>query len=203
MPVIINFKRCDLSPECSCMPACPTHAFYWHRGKPSIDLSKCVSCNKCVEACPAEAVLSFKTEKQLEKVKKKIAKDRMTHAELFKERYGAESTVKAIEVSSTDFDSEVLGFNGVCLVEFYSPETIRCRIKSIKFDSIKPGRKARIRKINAVKNKELAEKFGVRTTPSLGIFRKGKFIKLIEGSVDLPQAKELKREIRAVLKASN
>lgn len=200
MPVIINYKRCDMSPECSCIPVCQAKAFYWHRNRPAVDLKSCISCNKCVEACPAEAVLAYKTEKQLEKARKKIAKDRMTHQELFKERYGAETVNPKLKLSADDFSKEIQDFKGVALVEFYAPNTIQCRIKSIKFEDILPSKKAIIRKMNVAQNNQIARKYKVRVTPSLAVFKKGSLVKLVESNVDLPQKKELKKLIKAALK---
>lgn len=69
MSVLINFKICDNSKDCNGIAVCPIKAFYWDEKKKTIavDETKCISCGKCEESCPVDAIRVARNEKELKK----------------------------------------------------------------------------------------------------------------------------------------
>ena len=92
MGVLINFKICDNAKECGGIEVCPTGALYWDEEKESItiDNSKCTSCEKCIEACPVDAIKVGKTDEEYQELKKEIDNDPRKRSDLFVDRYGAQ-----------------------------------------------------------------------------------------------------------------
>lgn len=57
MPKIVP-EKCPQDHACPAVKACPVEALV-QKGfnAPEIDESKCISCNKCVETCPRQAII--------------------------------------------------------------------------------------------------------------------------------------------------
>jgi len=119
MPVLINFKICDNSKDCSGIEVCPTGAFYWDEKKKTIavDNKKCASCGKCEAACPVHAIHVARTEEESKKIKKEIDADPRKVSDLFVDRYGAEPTEPAFLISEKKFDAQILKSTQPAVVE--------------------------------------------------------------------------------------
>ena len=75
----------------------------------------------------------------------------------------------------SNFDAEVLARHGVVLVDFWADGCVPCKQLSRQLaelaDDIPPG--VRIGTVNTGSNPFLADRFGVRTVPTLMFFKDG------------------------------
>jgi thioredoxin reductase (NADPH) len=78
------------------------------------------------------------------------------------------------EINSTEFESEVLGSERVVL-DFYSTECPPCEALASKFEDLSDlyGKDVKFLKIFRQQNRELAEKLGVKGSPTLLFFENG------------------------------
>jgi thioredoxin reductase (NADPH) len=81
------------------------------------------------------------------------------------------------EISSTEFDPEVLQ-GGKVILDFYSTECPPCEALASKFEDLSKlyGNDIKFRKIYRQQNRDLAEKLGVKSSPTLLFFSDGKEI---------------------------
>jgi len=79
------------------------------------------------------------------------------------------------EISSSEFEKEVLQ-SGKVILDFYSTECPPCEALASKFEdlSILYGNDVKFLKIFRQKNRELADKLGIKSSPTLLFFDKGK-----------------------------
>jgi thioredoxin reductase (NADPH) len=79
------------------------------------------------------------------------------------------------EINSTEFDKEVLE-SGKVILDFYSTECPPCEALASKFEDLSMlyGKDIRFLKIYRQQNRELAEKLGVKSSPTLLFFDNGK-----------------------------
>ena len=77
--------------------------------------------------------------------------------------------------TNADFEREVLGNEGVVLVDFWAPWCGPCRMIAPALDAISAemGDKVKIVKVNVDENPELARTFGVMSIPTLTLVKGG------------------------------
>ncbi len=199
MPVIFNYKICDLASECSGIEVCPKKAIFFNKGsgRPEADNKKCASCGICVKACPVGAIMMCKTEEEMKKIKEIISKNPMTQEELFIERYGAKTIDPSIIINKNTFEKEVINSDKIVFVEFWNNNSVQCLLFSIPYRVLKPEQCGIIfRKMNADENKKIAENYGIKVLPSIAIFKNGSKVGVIEGIYKTSQEKELKEKIK-------
>jgi thioredoxin reductase (NADPH) len=117
------------------------------------------------------------------------------------------------EINSSEFESEVLQSDNVIL-DFFSTECPPCEALASKFEdlSILYGKDIKFLKIFRQKNRDLAEKLGVKSSPTLLFFEKGKEVgdRLAGGikrsdiirNLDSMLPKEKVAEIKSLIKPS-
>jgi thioredoxin 1 len=90
-------------------------------------------------------------------------------------------TVK--EFNNQNFQSEVLESTGTVLIDFWAPGCGPCRqiTPMIEELAIQFQGQAKVGKVNASTNNELASSFGIDAVPTLVIFKKGKETKRFVG----------------------
>jgi len=202
MPIIFNYKICDLASECGGIEACPKKAIFFNEKtqRPEVDNKECINCGTCVKACPVGAIMMGKSEKEMKKIKEIIRKNPMTQEELFIERYGAKTVDPSIVVDKDSFEKEVISSDKTVLVEFWNNSSVQCLLFSIPYKTLKPEQCGIIfRKIDTDENKEIAERYGVNVLPSIIIFKNGRKIGVIEGIYKTSQEKELKEKINKII----
>src|SRR5665811_2637337 len=79
------------------------------------------------------------------------------------------------EITSTEFDSNVL-MAGKVVLDFYSTECPPCEALASKFEDLSKlyGNDVKFLKIYRQQNRDLAEKLGVKSSPTLLFFNEGK-----------------------------
>ena len=197
MPAIINFKICDNSSECSGIPICPTKAITYNKDKKTLEIneSKCISCGKCVVACPVGAIKAAVGE-DFEKIKKEYEKDSRKTSDLFVERYGAEP-IDQTSSASEDHLQKQIEKDLDLVVEFYNEEELMCLVTSIPIKELFP--KILYYKLDIKSAPNFVKKYKIEISPSLLFFKDGKFIGKIEGYYEYGQKDELITQIKKII----
>ncbi len=201
MAVLINFKICDNSKDCSGIEVCPTGAFYWDdkRKTISIDNKKCISCGKCEEACLVGAIRIARTEKEYKKIKKEIKEDPRKVSDLFIDRYGAEPVGYAFQTPLSKFNVQILEATKLAITELFSRNSIKCLLHSIPIKELLKNIDTQYRKIEVKESDSILKKYKVKGLPSLLFFKNGKIIGKTEGYYDFREKKDFLKKINKIL----
>ncbi len=89
-------------------------------------------------------------------------------------------------VSDSSFEAEVLDHNGVVLVDFWAPWCGPCRAIAPMMDKIAEEFRGdvRVAKLNVDENPQMSAQFGIRSVPTLMVFRKGELLREFSGMPD-------------------
>ena len=198
MPVLINFKICDNSSECSGIPVCPVKAITWNERKKTleIDNKKCTSCGLCEKACMVNAIKVTKTQEEFKKMEKEIKEDKRKISDLFIDRYGAQPIHEGFLEKEEDFDGLIKSSKIPIIFEFFNGNSIKCLLYSIPIKDLFAD--VRYRKVE-LKTENLLKKYKIKELPALLFFKDGKLTGKIEGYFGQDQKQELKKKIDTIL----
>ena len=101
-----------------------------------------------------------------------------------------------LEVTTANFDAEVLQAAGPVLVDFWAPWCGPCRAMAPVLDTISQEQEGKVKvvKVNVDDNQQLAVRFGVQAIPTLVIFKGGEPVDRVVGVVPRD---ELNRRLQA------
>jgi thioredoxin 1 len=90
------------------------------------------------------------------------------------------------------FEREVVNASGVTLVDFWAPWCGPCRALAPSLERLAAAfsGRAKVGKVEVDQNPELAERFGVRSIPTLVFFRDGREVDRIVGNLPYPTLEE-------------
>jgi len=93
--------------------------------------------------------------------------------------------MKPIELSSKNFEEEVLKANVPVLVDFWAVWCGPCRAIAPVVEEIASeySGKLKVGKVDVDSNQQLAMQFGIRSIPTLLVFKEGKVVDQIVGAV--------------------
>jgi thioredoxin 1 len=102
----------------------------------------------------------------------------------------------AIQVTDSNFESEVLKCDLPVLVDFWAPWCGPCRAIAPVIDELTQEYAGRVKiaKMNVDENSSTPSKFGIRAIPTLILFRNGEVVEQITGAVSKGSIKDLLSE---------
>lgn len=105
---------------------------------------------------------------------------------------------QAKELTSADFDAEVVKSEQPVLVDFWAPWCGPCRMMGPIVDAVAQKYEGRVKvcKVNVDESADLAGKFGIRSIPTLMIFKGGQQADVLVGAV--PESELSQRLDRAL-----
>jgi thioredoxin 1 len=91
----------------------------------------------------------------------------------------------AVAVTDANFKAEVLDSEVPVLVDFWAPWCGPCRMVAPVVDEIAAqyGEKIKVVKVNTDENSAIATEYGIRSIPTLMIFKGGQKVDMVVGAV--------------------
>jgi thioredoxin 1 len=92
---------------------------------------------------------------------------------------------KVMELQDTSFSSEVEGSEGVVVVDFWAPWCAPCRMVAPIIEDLADEYDGTVRfvKVNVDESPGVASRYGIRSIPTIGIFRDGEAVNGVVGAV--------------------
>ena len=98
----------------------------------------------------------------------------------------------AIQVTDSDFETQVEKHSGLAVVDFWATWCGPCRLIAPILDqlSVEYQGKAKVAKLDVDANVRTASRFNVRSIPTILFFKNGKLVDQVVGAVPKPQLEQ-------------
>jgi thioredoxin 2 len=108
------------------------------------------------------------------------------------------SSTSPVNVTDGTFNNEVLSFTGPVLLDCWAPWCGPCRMVAPALEKLASEYAGRIKiaKLNVDENPVTASNYGIKSIPTMLLFKNGKEIERLVGALPKP---EIERHIRAVI----
>ncbi|MBZ0169348.1 thioredoxin [Candidatus Methylomirabilis lanthanidiphila] len=92
---------------------------------------------------------------------------------------------KIVQITDHDFDKQVIQGKGLILVDFWAEWCGPCRMVAPILDELAEeyGEQVTIAKLNVDENRESAARFGIRSIPTILVFKDGAQVEQIVGAL--------------------
>lgn len=200
MSVLINFKICDNSKDCSGIDVCPTDALFWDEENKTIVVNgdDCIVCGACEPACPVGAIRVASDEDEYARIRKEIDEDPRNVSDLFVDRYGAEPIDAAFLIPQSKFDVQILQSSKPAVAELFDGHSLRCLLFSIPIQDLFKNVDIKYRKI-WVSGKNLLDNYGVQKLPALLFFQSGTLVGKIEGYFSIDEKDRMMEKVNDIV----
>ncbi len=93
---------------------------------------------------------------------------------------------KPVNLTESNFDEVLVNSDIPVIVDFWAPWCGPCKIMSPTFEKVSTGYPLKVlfTKVNTQEEQNLGAKFGIRSIPTLAIFKNGKEIERVSGALD-------------------
>ncbi len=94
-------------------------------------------------------------------------------------------TKNVMELQDADFATQVEDKDGVVVVDFWAPWCAPCRMVAPIVEALADEYEGKVRfaKVNVDEAQGVASKYGIRSIPTIGIFRDGEAVNGVVGAV--------------------
>jgi thioredoxin 1 len=88
-----------------------------------------------------------------------------------------------VHVTDKDFQTEVLDYKGLVLVDFWAPWCAPCRMLGPVIEEIAEEQKEKVKvcKMNVDENMEFPQKYGIMSIPTVLLFKDGEIVESMIG----------------------
>lgn len=205
MAVYVNFKICDNAEECSGIEVCPTDTLYWDEIEATLstDNTKCISCDLCVEACPAGAIRVAHNSVEAAEIEYDIENDPRTYEMLMVERFGASPVDERILISAESAIHKVRDVSTLLAIEVINDEDAPCLINSVPIAELFKDNKYEYFKIS-IHDKgygTFADQYMVEDCPALLVFRDHALLTMAQGAVNNTDSRERSAFVKVISSA--
>lgn len=98
-----------------------------------------------------------------------------------------------LQLNEDNFDERIRGFRGPVLVDFWAAWCTPCKTIAHSLERVADeldGR-AHVAKVDVVENGDLANRFGIRSVPTLIVFKGGKVVDQMIGAAPVAEIRRL------------
>ena len=103
-----------------------------------------------------------------------------------------------IELTDANFDEQLTQKEGVTVVDFWAPWCGPCRMVGPVIEELAEeyGDEVQFAKLNVDDNQEMAQRYGVRSIPTIGFFRNGEAVGAVVGAYPKEALQEVIEQVK-------
>ena len=112
-----------------------------------------------------------------------------------------DEAMSVIELTDATFDQEMGRSDELTVVDFWAPWCGPCRTVAPVIEELAEELEGKVRfaKVNVDENQESAQRFGVRSIPTLGFFRGGEAVGSVVGAYPKPALEQVIQQVQEKL----